>query len=255
MKTISIVIAASAILGLALGVKAVTSLRATADLRRSNQALQRDLQAARAQAGTLAAEKQETARQLALVVSRHSELTSRIAELEAAEAEEDAMATSPAALKPYRAEAYLGQKSLGLAWIVPRNLHLDTNSQRFVYEPVVCLDEKLRGHFTAHYTNVVEREIERPVYVNNSYYPEPYYYYPARYWPRQTNNWPTQPAPGPVQPPPFNPGSGNIIKQPIGTPAEKIKTYPSAPKLPANPAPNQPPQQQPQVNSLRAAAL
>jgi len=250
MKTTWIITVIGAVLGLAFGVTAIASLRTAAELRRTNQTLLDELHTVRGRAETLTAEKQEASRQLALVANRHGELTSRLAELEAAEAEESAMATSPAALKPYQAEAYLGKKPLGLVWIVPRNLRMDANSQRFVYEPVVCLDEKLRGQFTMHHTNIVEYEVERPVYVNNSYYQEPYYY-PVGYWPRATNNWPRQPAPAPApNPPAFNPGSGGIIKQPIGTPAERIKTYPSAPRLPATPAPTQP-----RVNSLGAASL
>jgi len=252
MKTTWIMTAIGAVACLALGVAATASLRSAEVLRRANQALQGELQTARAHTDALAAEKQETARQLALVVNRHGELTSRIAELEAADAEESAMATSPAALKPYQAEAYLGRKPLGLVWIVPRNFRLDTNSQRFVYEPVVCLDEKLRSQFVVNYTNVVEREIERPVYVQDSYYQDPYYY-PVTYSPRQTNRWPNQPAPGPAPTPPvFNPGSGGILKQPIGTPAGQIKTYPSAPRLPQNPQPTQP---QTLPTKLRTASL
>jgi hypothetical protein len=258
MKTTWIIKASGAVLGLALGITTIASLRSAAELRRANQILHKDLHTARAHAESLANEKQEAARQLALVVNRHSELTSRIAMLEASEIEETAMATSPAAMKPYQAEAYLGRKPLGLVWIVPRNLRMDTNSQRFVYEPVVCLDERLRSQFVVNYTNIVEREIERPVYVNNSYYEEPYYY-PAGYWPRATNNWPRQPAPAPQPtPPPFNPGGGTIIRQPIGTPAERIKTYPVAPRLPANPAPRSPTSPSPnlpQADSFRAASL
>jgi hypothetical protein len=109
-----------------------------------------------------------------------------------------------------------------------------------------------------HHTNIVEQLVETPVYVNNNYYEDPYYY-SGRYWPRQTNNWPTQPGPVPQpNPPPFNPGNGTIIKQPLGTPAERIKTYPTAPKLPANPAPKSPaspPPTLPQANQFRAAGL
>jgi len=248
------------VLCLALGSTAISSHRAAVELRHKNETLQSDLQAARTRADSLTTEKQETAQQLASVITRHGELTSRIRELEAAETEDMAQSTSPANLRPYQAEAYIGRKSIGLVWIVPRNLRLETNSQRYVYEPVVCLDEKLRKFFEVHHTNIVERTLETPVYVNNSYYEEPYYY-AVGHWPRQTNSWPSQPAPAPYPtPPPFNPGSGTIIRQPIGTPAEKIKTYPSAPRLqvtPANPAPKSPTSPTPGLPrtnpSLRAA--
>jgi len=257
MKTVSIVVAICAILGLALGSKVVSSShRTAAELRRNNQSLQSDLQNARARADALTAEKKETTQQLAAIVTRHGELTSRIRELEAAEMQDLALATSSAALKPYQAEAYLGRKSLGLVWIVPRNHRMDTNSQRYVYEPVVCLDEKLRKFFEVHHTNIVERVVETPVYVNDVYVQDGYSY-PVGYWPRQTNNWPSAPgaSPMPTPPPAFNPGSGKVINQPLGTPAGQIKTYPSAPRPPANQQPRQPQTTPAPATSLRTASL
>jgi len=150
-------------------------------------------------------------------------------------------------MKPYQAEAFLGQRPLGLVWIVPRNLRMDTNSQRFVYEPVVCLDERLRSQFLLHHTNIVEREVDRPVYVNNSYYPAPYYVYPFSYAGSHSNRPSTRPPTTAPPPPTFNPGNGTIIKQPIGTPAEKIRTFPSAPRS-VDPTPLRP-------TTLRAASL
>ena len=124
---------------------------------------------------------------------------------------------------------------------------------------ITILAKNCAVRYEGTHTNIVEHAVETPVYVNNSYYEEPYYYYPVGYWPRQTNNWPTQPAPARQPgPPPFNPGSGTIIKQPVGTPAERIKTYPNAPRLPANPAPKSPANpapRLPQATAFRAASL
>src|SRR6188508_2133583 len=173
MRAFWITTTIGSVLCLALGITATTSHRTAAELRRKNENLQSDLQASRTRADALVTEKQAGAQQLAAVITRHGELTTRIRELEAAEAEDMALSTSPANMKPYQAEAFLGRKSLGLVWIVPRNLRLETNSQRYVYEPVVCLDEKLRKFFEIHHTNIVERPVETPVYVNNSYYEDP----------------------------------------------------------------------------------
>lgn len=247
-------------LALALSLAAVTQRIEAARLRNANQSLQREVNTLRTQAEALAAEKREYVRQLAALSDRHGELASRVAELEAADAADASFATSQVALKPYQAEAFLGRKPLGLVWIVPRNLRMDSNTQRLVYEPVVCLDEKLRGKFEVHHTNTIEQVVETPVYVNNNYFNEPYSY-PIRYWPRQTNIWPNQPGSAPQpNPPSFNPGNRTIIKQPIGTPAEKIKTYPTAPRLPTTPAPKSPnalppTPTLPQANTLRAASF
>jgi hypothetical protein len=238
MKTTPLILSAVALVaGAVLVPTAISVQRTNARLRGEVQTLRTDLEEARHRATILAGEKVNQETQLKTLAARHGDLTARISELEAAEAEKLAFSTSAAALKPYRAEAYLGRQSIGPVWIVPRNARLDSASQRYVYEPTVCLDDKLRRLFEVHHTNTVERTVEVPVYVNNNYYPEPYYYYPAYYSPGicPTNSRPPI-RPQPVtSPAPFNPGNGTIIKQPILTPAERIRTTPTAPRTPLLP--------------------
>jgi hypothetical protein len=251
-----VTLAGGAILGIAICVAAISKHKEAARMHNANQALKQELATLRTRAETLAAEKQESARQLEVVMSRHGKLASRVAELEAAELEDSAQFTSPPSIKPYQAEAFLGRKGLGAVWIVPRNLRLDTNTQRYVYEPVVLLDERLRKFFEVHHTNIVEQVVETPVYVNNNYFPEPYYnyYYGHLHGGRPTNGVP-HPQPQPVTPPPFNPGSGTIIKQPLGTPAANIKTYPTAPKLPPVNAQPKQPKLLPPPGTMRTASI
>jgi hypothetical protein len=208
------------------------------DLREANRKMEADLRAAQTTTDTLLAEKQEMARQLSVFQELTESLQSRIVDQETARGSEMESQRKVPAVSPYQAQAYLGKTSLGWVWIIPHNLRKDTNTQRYVYEPVVWLDEGLRKQFVTHHTNVVEREVEPRTYANTAYYPEPYvygYYYPPYPIPRPpgSNCPPVQP---PVQPPPavpvqpvpqpFNPGSGKVIAQRLGTPAGAIKTRP-----------------------------
>jgi hypothetical protein len=214
------------------------------DLRDANRKMETDLRASQTTTDTLLAEKQEMARQLSVLRELTESLQSRIADNETAGVSEAASEGKIPVVSPYQAQAYLGKKSLGWVWIIPQNLRKDTNTQRYVYEPVVWLDEGFRKQFVTHHTNVVEREVESRNYVNTAYYPEPYlyggYYYPSYPIPRPPASncppvWPSHPtrtgplAPTtPIQPvpQPFNPGSGKVIAQRLGTPAGAIKTRP-----------------------------
>lgn len=227
------------------GTLLVVGLFSHRDLTRTNERLTQELATTKAHLNSLQAGQQSVAKQLADALGESQRLQARLAELEAKSNEQDS-AAAPQPVSPYQAAAYLGKKSLGLAWIIPRNSRLDTNLQRYVYEPVVLLDEKLRRQFEVHHTNIVERTVEVPTYVENNYYDDqwPYYWsYPWYGGGGTVTNRPPRPNP-PVasQPiyPPFNPGSGAVIPQRLGTPAGKIKTFPNAPKPQANPAPVNP---------------
>ena len=121
---------------------------------------------------------------------------------------------------------------LGPVWIVPRNLRMDTNAQRYVYEPVVVLDERYRGSFVTYQTNIVEREVATTYvdhnYYANDYYTEPAYYYRPNY-PRGANYFP-RPTPLPAQPlppqPKFKADSSGVMQQKLMIPADQIKTLP-----------------------------
>jgi hypothetical protein len=177
------------------------------------------------------------ARQLAVFRELAESLQSQVTEFKSSERGGLAAEGKAPVVAPYQAQAYLGKAPLGWVWIIPQNLRKDTNTQRYVYEPIVWLDEGMRKQFVTHHTNVVEREVESPAYVNTAYYPEPYLYgyyyyptYPIHRPPGNTNRppvsvWP----PATVQPlpqQPFNPGSGTVTAQKLGTPAGAIKTRP-----------------------------
>ena len=224
------------VLLVASGAGLMGALHSQRGLRQSNQKMDSALRAAQAATDTLLAEKQEMARQLSVFRELTETLQSRIVDHETAAASEMESQGKMPVVAPYQAQAYLGKTSLGWVWIIPHNLRKDTNTQRYVYEPVVWLDEGLRKQFVTHHTNIVEREVESRTYANTAYYPEPYvyggYYYPPYPVPRPpgSNCPPVHAAPVlPVQPTPqpFNPGSGKIIAQRLGTPAGAIKTRPA----------------------------
>lgn len=221
----------------------VAAYRANRDLREDNRKLSAALRDVQVKLDAVLAEKSETARQLALVRDSSENLEARLVEIEAARAAE--AEAPPPVVAPYQVQAYLGQQSLGWVWIVPRNFRRDTNTQRYVYEPVVWLDESLRRNFVSYQTNVVEREVET-AYINNSYYPQPIYYLTTRghhrRGPSQLPSMPHPPSGSPNPPPPvgemqpkpaFNPGSGVTTPQRLGTPAGSIKTRPQVLGTPA----------------------
>ena len=238
MKAALIILGAClVVLCVASSVLFIEAFQSKRGLREANQKMKADLQAAQTTADTLLAEKQEMARQLAVFQELAESLQSRIADLETAKATDAEAAGKTPVVTPYQALAYLGKTPLGRVWIVPQNLRKDANTQRYVYEPVVWLDEGLRKQFVTHHTNVVEREVETQTYLNTTYYPDPIYYVSPPVFPSKpihrppglTNRPPVSTLPPtPIQPlpQPFNPGSGTVTSQRLGTPAGAIKTRP-----------------------------
>jgi len=237
------------ILCVASGIVFIEAFQSKRNLRAAGQKMEAELRVAQAKASSVVAEKQEMERQLQVFRELTENLQSQITDLPTGNSSEPVSAGKPPVVAPYQAQAYLGKTPIGWVWIIPQNLRMDTNAQRYVYEPVVWLDEGFRKQFVTHHTNIVEREVEPRTYVNTAYYPEPYlygyYYYPS--YPNSrppigSNSppgWPSHPTrPGPVTPTlpttpvqpvpqPFNPGSGTVTAQRLGTPAGAIKTRPA----------------------------
>lgn len=236
MKTTLITLSAClAVLVLAEAVALVGAHRSNQQLRATNQKLGNELAASQALTDVLRDEKQEAARQLVLARDALETLQTRILEMDTAGAREAAATALPPVVTPYQAQAFLGRELLGLAWVIPRNLRMDTNAQRYVYEPVIALDESFRGKFVTSYTNVIEREVPVTV-VENNHYPPPVYYVTAPLLPRHGVNPLPQPPQTYIPPPPapkFDPGNGTTTPQRLGTPASAIKTRPQVPAQPS----------------------
>lgn len=243
-----------AIVGLVAGGGLLFELHANRDLRASNRALETELRVAQKTLEALRKENQEIAEQLAKTQDASAVLQKRIAEIEADGAKDSEAPMAPPVVAPYQVPAYLGQTYLGPAWVVPRNFRMDTNAQRYVYEPVVWLDENLRNNFVVHHTNVVEREVET-TYVQNSYYPQPLYFLSSSHrhhrGPVQLPSVPRSPSPPQAPQVPsapqlpvsgmqptarFNPGSGATTPQRLGISAGSIKTRPQVLGIPTPPS-------------------
>lgn len=204
--------------------------RSNQALRTANQQLERELRTAQAKADASRTENEESAKQLKLLRDALDILQSRISEMDAANTQEAAVAANPPEVKPYQAPAYVGRELLGSAWVIPRNVRMDTNTQRYVYETVIALDESLRGRFVTYFTNVIERAI--PTTLVDNYYPPTVNYIAASSTEqRETFRSPPPPqAPGPPAPAPkFDPGNGTTTPQRLGTAAGDIKTRPQMP--------------------------
>lgn len=240
MKTALIILGTSlVVLCVASGVLFIETFQSKRNLRAAGQKKEAELHVAQSQASTLLAEKQEMETQLQVFRELTETLQSRITDLSTGNAGESASGGKPPVVAPYQAQAYLGKTPIGWVWIIPQNLRMDTNAQRYVYDPIVWLDEGMRKQFVTHHTNIVEREVETQNYVNTAYYPEPVYYVSSPLFPTRpihrppgmTNRPPVSTLPPtPIQPlpqQPFNPGSGAVTVQKLGTPAGAIRTRPA----------------------------
>lgn len=120
---------------------------------------------------SLTEEKTDISEKQLLLEAREQELRERVDSLETA-----AKSAAQAMPRPYRVRAFVGQESVGEAWIVPHNVTRDPESGRYTFEPVLAIDESSKNHFTVHHTNVVERDIYTTE-IYDRYDPYPYYYY------------------------------------------------------------------------------
>lgn len=160
----------------------LVELKENRELRRENQKLWADLQTTKTQAQDLEEEKSEATTKLA---AKHDELQALEAKLGKAETEAENAKTNgtPAngqVFRPYQLRAFLGNRFVGRAWIVPSNVTKDPKTGRINFEPVAVLEEASKKAFTVQETNVVERDVVRYSSVNYNYNPYPYswYYYP-----------------------------------------------------------------------------
>lgn len=227
MKTMLVVLSVSLAVVCVVGSAGlIGGFVANRDLREANQKLQADLEAAQLKSEGLASDNQALSARLEQLQSLTQELKTRMDEMETSKP--DAELETPSAPAPFLVPAYLGQKWLGQAWFVARNPRKDPNTQRYVYEPVILLDESLRAGFVTHHTNVVEREVERQTYNSIAYYPQPVYYWSYPHYSRPgTNRWPPRPVPqtAPPSPPPTAaPFGGAVAAQKPALPASQIKT-------------------------------
>ena len=134
--------------------------------------------------------------QLTALEGRTNELTSRLVEMtesnravvatasntvealaaQQAQTKDEAAPSHTVMPRAYQLPVYVGQKHLGLAWVVPMNVQKDAASGRVTCEHFIQLPETARDSFTTYVTNLVEQPvfmppqvIERSVYVDRGY--------------------------------------------------------------------------------------
>jgi hypothetical protein len=184
-------------------------LKENRDLRRENQKLWADLHATKSQAEDLEEEKSEATTKLA---AKHGEVQALEAKLGKAEADAQNAKTNGAAagaqpFRPYQVRAFVGNRLVGRAWVLPSNVTKDPKTGQVNFEPVVVLEEASKKAFTE--TNYVERDVVRYSTLNYNYNPYPYYWYYYPYYsyrPGLTNVPPIMP-PNNNQPTPSGPVS------------------------------------------------
>ena len=175
----------------------------TRQLTADNAHLSQELVQSREAVTTLTDEKASISETLVSLQAMETELRERVDSLEA-----EAKTAADTTPRPYRVRAFVGQANVGQAWIVPHNVTRDPESCRYLFEPVLVIDESAKKHFTEHHTNVVEREVyTTEIYENYNRYP---YYYGIAGRPGGSNRPPNRPQP------PSKPGisTGTYAQQP-----------------------------------------
>jgi len=140
------------------------------ELAEVNHQLTQELRQSKQTVEDLTGEKAAVSEMVATMEAREEELRARVESLEQA-----GQTAAEALPQPYRVRAFLGQDNLGGAWIIPHNVKRDPESGRYIFEPVLVVDESAKNHFTVHHTNVVEREVYTTEYYDG-YNRYPYYY-------------------------------------------------------------------------------
>jgi outer membrane murein-binding lipoprotein Lpp len=143
---------------------------------------------------------------------------------------------------PYQVPVYVGQKQVGLGWVVPTQVKRDVKTGRVTYQPVIRLPESVQSALTMYVTNVVERPLPRPAPA----VPEPGYYHYYHYHWRQPWWWPgyavavhVGPEPRP-SPPPSNPAVPHVSVGGPWTPVAVVSPPPARPSILAPPSPGSP---------------
>jgi len=170
----------------------------------ANTLLTRELAHYHAKASTLVERETELSRRVTDLTVKERDLRGHLEQLE-----QEAKTAAEATPRPYRVRAFLGQEAVGGAWIIPHNVTRDPVSGRFVYEPLLLIDESARDHFTVNHTSVVERTVNTiEIYDDYAAYPYAYYATPGRPGrPGGSNTPPAVPRPHPRSGATMNPGA------------------------------------------------
>jgi hypothetical protein len=200
------------ILGSTLGatcmVMAVVGLAVTMFLE--NRGMQSDRQLIgseqdQAQSQTLEwTQEQEAAK--AELRARVEELSAELLALKEAMQEPAEVMSVRLPVQSHRVRVFLGNQEVGMGWFVPHNIRTNVANGQVGYEPVIVLDEAVREQVGVTRTNVVEREVSRPMTVHYNYQQAYASSWPV-YWsgkgPKQPpGKQPTPPTAVQPQPPP-----------------------------------------------------
>jgi hypothetical protein len=150
----------------ALGLFAVVLLVENRELRSDVGVLRAELDQARVEVRASSEEREAASAELAAQRERVEGLSAALALLEGAAKEARESATVRMPVQSHRVRAYLGNQQVGMAWFVPNQLRTNAVDGRVSYEPVIVLDESVRGQVGFTRTNVVEREVSRATTVN-----------------------------------------------------------------------------------------
>ena len=111
------------------------------------------------------------------------------------------MITNNVVPPPFHARTFLGDKFVGISWVIPHNVRRDAKTGKIWYDQSVRLPEEARHALTAYVTNVVEVAREPDQYVEQNYYVDRR---PVVWWPTVVGK-PRPPHKPPVPPPSTDP--------------------------------------------------
>ncbi|HXG46360.1 MAG TPA: hypothetical protein VNO52_01950, partial [Methylomirabilota bacterium] len=104
--------------------------------------------------------------------------------------------------RSFQARTFLGDKFVGMSWVITHNARRDEKTGRLSYDQSVRLPESARNAITTYVTNVVEVSAQPGQYVEQNYYVErPRHYF----WRDGGPVPPIPPVPPTPSPPPVKP--------------------------------------------------
>jgi hypothetical protein len=183
---------------------AVVLLIENRELRAEARSVRAELSRVQDQARASTEDREAASAELAAQRGRVEELSAALTSMSQEATDPDRGTSVRLPVQSHRVRAYLGNKEIGMAWLVPNKIRTNAVDGQVSYEPVIVLDDAVLQRFGATQPQMAEREVTRATTVN--YYPQVYPSGWPIYWRKpQRPKDPDQSDPPPGSTPPERP--------------------------------------------------
>lgn len=182
---------------------AVVLLIENRDLRSEARSVRAELSRIQEDAREWTAERELASAELAAQRERVEELSAALASLSNEQTAPASEGSVRLPVQSHRVRAYLGNKDVGMAWLVPNRMRTNAVDGQVSYEPVIVLDDAVRQRVGVTQPEMPAREVSRSTTVN--YYPQLYPSGWPIYWRKLQPKEPGHDVPPPVSTPPKPP--------------------------------------------------